>query len=109
MRLQQLENQVRIEVRNAQFALQQNRASVAAAKAAVALAQQSFEAESKKYALGASTSTLVLQQQSALTQARSTLVAASSSYEKTPVELDRATGRPPSKLGNDTYRPGSGK
>jgi outer membrane protein len=101
MRLQQLENQIRIEVRNAQFALQQNRASVAAAKAAVALAQQSFDAESKKYALGASTSTLVLQQQSALTQARSTLVAASSSYEKSRVELDRATGLTLSKLGID--------
>jgi outer membrane protein len=101
MRLQQLENQIRIEVRNAQFALQQNRASVAAAKAAVALAQQSFDAESKKYALGASTSTLVLQQQSALTQAKSTLVAASSSYEKSRVELDRATGLTLSKLGID--------
>ena len=101
MRLQQLENQIRIEVRNAQFALQQNRASVAAARAAVALAQQSFDAESKKYALGASTSTLVLQQQSALTQARSTLVAASSSYEKSRVELDRATGLTLSKLGVD--------
>ena len=101
MRLQQLENQIRIEVRNAQFALQQNRASVAAAQAAVALAQQSFDAESKKYALGASTSTLVLQQQSALTQARSTLVAASSSYEKSRVELDRATGLTLSKLGVD--------
>jgi outer membrane protein len=101
MRLQQLENQIRIEVRNAQFALQQNRASVAAAQAAVALAQQSFDAESKKYALGASTSTLVLQQQSALTQARSTLVAASSSYEKSRVELDRATGLTLSKLAID--------
>jgi len=101
MRLQQLENQIRIEVRNAQFALQQNRASVAAAQAAVALALQSFDAESKKYALGASTSTLVLQQQSALTQARSTLVAASSSYEKSRVELDRATGLTLSKLGVD--------
>jgi outer membrane protein len=101
MRLQQLENQIRIEVRNAQFALQQNRASVAAAKAAVALAQESFDAESKKYALGASTSTLVLQQQNALTSARSTLVAASSSYEKSRVELDRATGLTLSKLGID--------
>ena len=101
MRLQQLENQVRIEVRNAQFALQQNRASVAAAQAAVALAVQSFDAESKKYALGASTSTLVLQQQSALTQARSTLVSAMSSYEKSRIELDRATGLTLSKLSID--------
>jgi outer membrane protein len=92
MRLQQVENEVRIEVRNAQFALQQNRASVAAAQAAVDLAQQSLEAEQKKYALGASTSTLVLQQSSALTQSRSNLVGARAAYEKARVELDRATG-----------------
>jgi outer membrane protein len=92
MRLQQVENEIRIEVRNAQFALQQNRASVDAAQAAMALAEQSLEAEQKKYALGASTTTLVLQQQSQLTSARSTLVAAKASYEKSRVELDRATG-----------------
>ncbi len=92
MRLQQVENEVRIEVRNAQFALQQNKASVAAAQAAVDLAQQSLDAEQKKYALGASTSTLVLQQSSALTQGRSNLVAARAAYEKARVELDRATG-----------------
>ena len=101
MRLQQLENEVRIEVRNAQFTLQQSRASVAAAQAAVDLAQQSFDAESKKYALGASTSTLVLQQQSALTQAKSTLVGAKASYEKARVELDRATGLTLTHLGID--------
>jgi outer membrane protein len=92
LRLQQVENEVRIEVRNAQFALQQNKASVSAAQAAVDLAQQSLDAEQKKYALGASTSTLVLQQSSALTQGRSNLVAARAAYEKARVELDRATG-----------------
>ena len=92
MRLQQVENEIRIEVRNAQFALQQDRASVDAAQAAVALALQSLDAEQKKYALGASTTTLVLQQQSALTQARSNLVSALTTYEKGRVELDRATG-----------------
>ncbi len=92
LRLQQVENEIRIEVRNAQFALQQNKASVAAAQAAVDLAQQSLDAEQKKYALGASTSTLVLQQSSALTQGRSNLVAARAAYEKARVELDRATG-----------------
>lgn len=92
MRLQQVENEIRIEVRSAQFALQQNRASVAAAQAAVALGQQSLDAEQKKYALGASTSTLVLQQSSQLTQNRSNLVAARAAYEKARVELDRATG-----------------
>jgi outer membrane protein len=92
LRLQQVENEIRIEVRNAQFALQQNQASVTAAQAAVDLAQQSLDAEQKKYALGASTTTLVLQQSSALTQARSNLVAARATYEKSRVELDRATG-----------------
>ncbi len=92
MRLQQLENQVRIEVRNAQFAVQQNRAAVESARAAVELGHQSLDAEQKKYALGASTTTLVLQNQTALAQAESTLVSAMAAYEKSHVELDRATG-----------------
>jgi outer membrane protein TolC len=92
MRVQQIENQVRIEVRNAQFAVQQNRASVEAAQAAVALGRQSLDAEQKKLNLGASTSTLVLQNQSALATAESTLVSAMAAYEKSSIELDRATG-----------------
>jgi len=92
MRLQQVENQITIEVRNAQFAVQQNRSSVAAAQAAVAYARQSLDAEQKKLSLGASTSTLVLQNQSALATSESTLVSAMAAYEKSRVELDRATG-----------------
>jgi outer membrane protein TolC len=92
LRIQQIENQVRIEVRNAQFGVQQNRASVASAQAAVDLARQSLDAEQKKYTLGASTSTLVLQNQAALTQAEVTLVSAKALYEKAEVELDRAIG-----------------
>jgi len=92
MRVQQIENAIRIEVRNAQFQVTQNRASVAAAQAAVELGRQSLEAEQKKFALGASTSTLVLQNESALATAESNLVAALSNYEKSRIELDRATG-----------------
>jgi outer membrane protein len=92
LRLLQIENQVRIEVRNAQFGVQQNRASVASTQAAVDLARQSLDAEQKKYALGASTSTLVLQNQAAMTQAEVTLVSAKAAYEKAEVELDRAIG-----------------
>jgi outer membrane protein len=92
LRLQQIENQVRIEVRNAQFGVQQNRASVASAQAAVDLGRQALDAEQKKYALGASTSTLVLQNQAAMTQAEVTLVSAKAAYEKAEVELDRAIG-----------------
>jgi outer membrane protein TolC len=92
MRAQQIENQVRIEVRNAQFSVQQNRAAVKAAQAAVALAQQSLDAEQKKFNLGASTSTLVLQNESGLATARSNLVSAQAAYVKSRLELDRATG-----------------
>jgi outer membrane protein TolC len=92
LRTQQIENQIRIEVRNAQFGVQQNRASVASAQAAVDYAGRSLDAEQKKYALGASTSTLVLQNQAAMTQAEVTLVSAKALYEKAEVELDRAIG-----------------
>ena len=92
MRLQQLENQVRIEVRNAQFAVTQNRAAVESAQAGIALAKQSLDAEQKKFNLGASTSTLVLQNESGLATAESNLVSAMAAYEKAQIELDRATG-----------------
>jgi outer membrane protein len=92
VRLQQLANQVRIEVRNAQFALQQNRASVQAAQAAVDFAGQTLNAEQQKLAVGVSNPTAVLQDQSGLTTAESNLVSAKAAYEKARVELDRATG-----------------
>jgi outer membrane protein len=92
VRLQQLGNQVRIEVRNAQFALRQNRASVQAAQAAVDFARQTLNAEQQKLAVGVSNSTAVLQDQASLTSAESTLVSAKAAYEKARVELDRATG-----------------
>lgn len=92
MRLQQIENQVGIEIRSAQYSVQQNRASVDSAKAAVELGRQSLDAEQKKYQFGTSTNTLVLQYQSQLATAESTLVNALVAYEKSRVELDRATG-----------------
>jgi len=99
MRLQQLQNQIRIEVRNAQFALQQNRARVEAAQAAVRLGNQTLDAEQKKYALGASTNYQVLQAQRDLSVAESNLVAAMTAYEKSRVELDRVTGATLNTLG----------
>jgi outer membrane protein TolC len=92
VRLQQLENQVRIEVRNAQFDAQQNRASVDAAQAAVDFQRQTLDADQKKLAVGVGTSTVVLQDQFLLTAAESNLVSAMAAYEKSQVEMDRATG-----------------
>ena len=91
LNLLQQKNQISLQVRNAAFALQQARAGVEAARAARDYAQQSLEAEQKKYALGASTSYLVLQQQSNETQAASNYVAALSTYEKDRVALDQVT------------------
>lgn len=93
MRLQQIENQVGIEIRNAQYQVQQNRSSVDSSKAALDLARQSLDAEQKKYQFGTSTNTLVLQYQSQLATSESTLVNALVAYEKSRVELDRATGQ----------------
>ena len=92
MALQQTENRISIEVRNAQFGVEQNRASVASAQAAVDYAKQSLDAEQKKYQFGTSTTTLVLQTQSALATAESTLMSAMAAYEKSRIELDRAVG-----------------
>jgi outer membrane protein len=92
MRLQQLQNQIGIEVRNAAFAVQQNRARVDAARSARELQVQNLDAEQKRYALGASTNTLVLQAQRDLTTAEANLVSATAAYEKSRVELDRVTG-----------------
>jgi outer membrane protein len=92
VRLQQLQNQIGIQVRNAQFSVQQNRARVDAATSARQLASESLDAEQKKYALGASTNTLVLQAQRDLAQAESNVVTAMSAYEKSKVELDRVMG-----------------
>lgn len=98
LRMLQLQNQVGIEVRNAQFAVEQNRARVVAADKGRTLAQQSLSAEQKKYALGASTNFNVLQAQRDMTQAEVTLVAAQTDYEKSRVELDRVTAKTLSRL-----------
>jgi selenocysteine lyase/cysteine desulfurase len=65
---------------------------VDAAQAAVTLARQTLDAEQKKLEAGVSNPTAVLQMQASLTTTESTLVSAMAAYEKSRVELDRATG-----------------
>src|SRR5580704_7416622 len=55
VREHQLENQVRIEVRNAQFDVKQNRASVQSAQSAVDLARQTLDADQQKLKVGLTT------------------------------------------------------
>jgi outer membrane protein len=92
MRYQQLQNQISIEVRNAQFVVQQSRARVDAARKSRELAYHLYDIEQKRQALGASTSFQVLQLARDLAVAESNLVVAMTAYEKARVELDRATG-----------------
>jgi outer membrane protein len=92
VRLHQLENQVRIEVRNAQFDVKQNLVAVQAAQYAVDFARQTLDADQQKLKVGLTTTTAILQDASTLTTSESNLVSAKAAYEKSRVELDRATG-----------------
>ena len=80
MRLQQLYAQIRIQVMNAQFAVTSDRARVVAAQAARDYAVQSLDAEEKKYKLGASTTTNVLQQGRNLATAENNLISGTAAY-----------------------------
>jgi outer membrane protein TolC len=92
IRARQLQNQMRLEVEDALLAMRRARASYEAAAQARVLQQQSLEAEEAKFEVGASTSFFVIQYESMLSQAKSTEVAARSSYVKARAALARATG-----------------
>ena len=90
---QRLVNQIRVEVLNALISVQQTRARHKAAVKNRVLAEQTFDAEQKKYQLGASTIYQVIQTQRDLTAAQSAEVAALSNYSRARVELERSTGQ----------------
>jgi outer membrane protein TolC len=92
-RLRQLQNNVVVEVRNAQIALEQSRARVEAAQKSRELQERTLDAEQKKYQLGASTIFLVIQAQRDLAQARSVEVRALTDLMKAKIEFERALGR----------------
>ena len=97
--VQQLQNQIGIDVRNAQFAVQQNRARVDAATQQRDYAAQVLDAEQKKLAQGMSTTFNVLQDMSNLATAENNLVAAMTAYEQSKVQLEVVTGRTLDDLG----------
>lgn len=92
LRLEQLKKQVRIEVRNAQYALDQIAARVDAARKARDLADRTFDITKKEKELGAGSTYQTLSAQRDLALAELDLVNAMTTYEKAKVELDRATG-----------------
>ncbi len=92
LRREQLRKQIRIEVRNAQYALEQSAARLQAARKARDLAQRTFEIMQKEQELGAGSTFQTLTAQRDLALAELDLVTAVTVYEKANVELDRATG-----------------
>ncbi len=93
LQLQQQQNQIILEVRNAQFTLQQDRAAVLAAQQAVKYNQQNSNAFQKEFHLGAATITDVITAQNGLAKARNNLVVALTNYQEAKINLDRLTGR----------------
>ena len=89
----QTENTIVINVRNALIALQQDRAQVAAAEKARTLAQQTLDAEQKKYQLGSSTSYNVVLRSRDLTAAQGTALRAQANLAEALVNFNQAMGR----------------
>jgi outer membrane protein TolC len=92
LRKEQLRKQIRIEVRNAQYAWEQSRARVESARKARDLAQRTFEITKKEQDLGSGSSYQTMTAQRDLSLSELDLVNAMTVYEKARVELDRATG-----------------
>jgi outer membrane protein TolC len=92
LRMQQLKKQIRIEVRNAQYALEQSEARVVSARKGRDLAQKTFDITSKEQELGAGSNYQTLTSRRDLAAAESALVAAMTAYQKARIELDRAVG-----------------
>ncbi|WP_255460805.1 TolC family protein [Edaphobacter albus] len=92
LRLQQLKKQIRIEVRNAEYALEQSKARVESARKARDLAQKTFDITAKEQELGAGSNYQTLTARRDLSAAESALVAAMTAYQKAKIELDRSLG-----------------
>jgi outer membrane protein TolC len=89
---EQLHKQAQLEVEDALIAMRRARASYEAAVQTQKLQQESLDTEQAKFEVGASTSFFIIQYQSFLAQARSTVVVAKSAYLKARAALERATG-----------------
>ena len=92
LRKEQLKKQIRIEIRNAQYALEQSHARVESARKARDLAERSFEITKKEQDLGSGSSYQTMTAQRDLSVAELDLVTAMTTYQKARVELDRTTG-----------------
>jgi outer membrane protein len=91
--MQQIKNSAVLDVRNTSIALEQGRAQVQAASKARELQQQTFDAEDKKYRLGASTVYNVILTQRDLITAQGTELRALANLAEAKANYERALGR----------------
>jgi outer membrane protein len=91
--LQQLKNAAVVDVRNTYIALQQGRVQVATASEERKLQQQTFDAEQKKYQLGASTVYQVILTQRDLVNAQGAELRALANLLEAKAGYERAVGR----------------
>ncbi|HXT74873.1 MAG TPA: TolC family protein [Candidatus Eisenbacteria bacterium] len=91
--MQQLKNAALLDVRNTYIALEQDRARVQAASKARELQQQTFDAEQKRYQLGASTVYNVILTQRDLISAQGAELRALADLVEAKANYERAVGR----------------
>jgi len=90
--LEEQKKRIRIEVRNARYALEQGAARVDSARKARDLAAKTLDIMQKEQQLGAGSNQQTLSAEHDLAVAESALVAAETAYEKARIEVRRATG-----------------
>ena len=90
--LEELKKRIRIEVRNARYAVEQGASRVDAARKARDLAQRTLDIMQKEQKLGAGSNQQTLEAEHDLALAESALVTAETAYEKARIEVRRATG-----------------
>ena len=87
-----LDQQIALEVRNAINAVEMNKARVETATVASELAREQYEAEQRRFEVGASTVRFVLEEQRNLEQMQTNENAALVNYRKSLADYDRALG-----------------
>jgi outer membrane protein TolC len=90
--LEERKKQIRIEVQNARYALEQGSSRVDAARKARDLAAKTLDIMQREQKLGAGSNQQTLSAQHDLSLAESALVVAETAYEKARIEVRRATG-----------------
>jgi outer membrane protein TolC len=90
--LEELKKRIRIEVRNARYALEQGASRVDAARKARDLGQKTLDIMQNEQKLGAGSNQQTLSAEHDLALAESALVTAETAYEKARIEVRRATG-----------------